>query len=312
MSGCINDVSNNGNDEYQKNIILVDLKGNANFTTINEAVENALEGDTIFVRNGTYCEVIRIDKQLRVLGEDNKNTKICFNQTQAGLLKSNLLITADDCVIEGFTIDCGELNERNKGIEVKSSNNLFENNIFIFGDKGIYLDEETKNNTIKENSFSNNSNGIYLSYSQYNNISNNNFSTSSYFAIEEYGSDFNYISFNNFSNNYNCVRLTGSDGNIVFGNNIKDNNGGILLCCGSVENIIYYNNFIQNENWLASVGNSLKNYWNNESIGNYWGDYSQRFQNATKNNGFWDTPYAISGELNKDFFPLIDPISFYN
>lgn len=88
-----------------KNYLTVDIKGNGDFTSLTEAVENANDGDMIFVKNGIYDdEIVRAwTKTLYIYGED-KNTTIIKNTTGdyknpplemvSGSLK-NLTIIAD-------------------------------------------------------------------------------------------------------------------------------------------------------------------------------------------------------------------------
>ena len=49
-------------------IITVAKSGNANYTTINEAIKNAQHGDTIRVHPGVYTESLVIDKLLEISG----------------------------------------------------------------------------------------------------------------------------------------------------------------------------------------------------------------------------------------------------
>jgi pectin methylesterase-like acyl-CoA thioesterase len=57
---------------------IVDDDGPADFHTIQEAINAANPGDTIYVHNGTYYERILIDKKnnLRLIGESRENTII--------------------------------------------------------------------------------------------------------------------------------------------------------------------------------------------------------------------------------------------
>jgi pectin methylesterase-like acyl-CoA thioesterase len=57
------------------NIIYVD-GGEADFTTIQDAIDTANEGDTIYVEKGIYCENIIINKSLILIGEDKEYTII--------------------------------------------------------------------------------------------------------------------------------------------------------------------------------------------------------------------------------------------
>lgn len=49
--------------------------GSNNYTTIQDAIDNASYGDTIFVYNGTYYENVVIHKSIKLMGE-NKSTMI--------------------------------------------------------------------------------------------------------------------------------------------------------------------------------------------------------------------------------------------
>ena len=49
--------------------------GGDNYTQIQHAIDNASDGDTVFVYNGTYYENVVVDKSIQLIGED-KNTTI--------------------------------------------------------------------------------------------------------------------------------------------------------------------------------------------------------------------------------------------
>ena len=48
-------------------VITVDDNGRGNYSTIQEAVNNAQKGDTIFVSHGLYKENIKVNKELTIL-----------------------------------------------------------------------------------------------------------------------------------------------------------------------------------------------------------------------------------------------------
>jgi parallel beta-helix repeat protein len=309
VCGCTDETSNNGEPSNNNPTnIFVDKDGGANYSSIQDAIDNAAEGDIISVKKGIYEELLEINKTISLIGEGMDSTIIVFNVTEGGVIGQTISVSADNCVISGFEISCGETSNNLQGLLIGSSNNTITGNRFIFSEDGIKHAQDSKYNVIKNNHFSNCSKGIYLHYSQFNNISNNQFRNSSYFSIYGYASDNNFISNNYFSNNSACVRITGSEYNIVYGNTFINNDGGVLLCCNSEDNKVYYNNFISNENWHASVGESLKNIWDDEGLGNYWDDYEDKYQNATQKDGIWQTPYKINSEANKDYYPLVDPI----
>src|SRR4030042_7035615 len=55
---------------------IVDDDGPADFSTIQEAINAADDGDTVFVRNGTYYEHIVINKTISLIGENPEDTII--------------------------------------------------------------------------------------------------------------------------------------------------------------------------------------------------------------------------------------------
>src|SRR3989304_8357406 len=54
------------------------------YQTISAAVGNASDGDTIFVKSGTYNEQpLLIDKSITLIGEETYSTQIIFHSTTA-------------------------------------------------------------------------------------------------------------------------------------------------------------------------------------------------------------------------------------
>jgi parallel beta-helix repeat protein len=75
-----------------------------NYTSIQEAINHASDGDTINVMNGTYYELITIDKSLVIQGENPGGTII--NGNYSGDV---VTIVADEVVFSGFTVTAGTL-----------------------------------------------------------------------------------------------------------------------------------------------------------------------------------------------------------
>lgn len=59
-----------------ENIITVDDDGNADYSRIQEAIDNANSGDTIYICKGNYVENLVIDKSIILEGEDKSSTII--------------------------------------------------------------------------------------------------------------------------------------------------------------------------------------------------------------------------------------------
>ena len=72
LSSIIPIISSN---EGSNNIIYVDDDGTADYTRIQDAIDNASDGDTIFVYSGIYYETLILDKSILLKGE-NKNSTI--------------------------------------------------------------------------------------------------------------------------------------------------------------------------------------------------------------------------------------------
>ena len=101
-------------------------------------------GNTIIVRNGTYNELIVINKSITVMGSNTKTTILsCKNRSARNIVK----IDAEFCSVKGFSINGpGDSSEVN-GILVNTSNNVISSNIISNTKNGIYLDEVSANIT---------------------------------------------------------------------------------------------------------------------------------------------------------------------
>ena len=155
----------------------VDDDGPADFQTIKEAVVAANEiGDTIYVRNGTYHENIRIfHKSLMLIGENKYGTII----DAVGPLAYAISVEyAQGVTITGFTIRNAET-----GIIVYGAcNNTIVGNVITNGSfadpynwgGGISIGSST-NNTVADNTISNTTVvGIFMGQYSYRNIIVNN------------------------------------------------------------------------------------------------------------------------------------------
>jgi len=67
--------------------------------------------------------------------------------------------------------------------------------------------------------------------------------------------------------------------------------------------MLHHNNFVNN---VVNAYDECSNIWDdNTSEGNYWSDYTGVDENG---DGIGDTPYNISGDSNKDRYPLMIPL----
>jgi len=76
------------------------------YPTIQEAINAASDGDTVFVRNGTYYENVVVNKTVALLGE-NKNTTVIVGVAHSPYWKSVISVWADDVKIANLTVTNG-------------------------------------------------------------------------------------------------------------------------------------------------------------------------------------------------------------
>ena len=283
------------------------------YLTIQEAINAASDGDTIFVRADTYCEHVVVNKSISLIGESRGNTIVDGSGT--GTI---INVTANSVNINGFTI-------QNSGHDPMSWR------------CGIFLDH-SNNNVIHENTLTHNDIPLFLQSSDSNNISQNFIIENFFMPIFLSNSKNNVIVANEISRNQHGMQLhtSGSNkiidnvmtdilghaidllyesNNIVVGNTIQDTHTAIYIHAS--DNIIYHNKFINNtyQAWIVDP-HLHPNVWDNgyPSGGNYWSDYiamandtySGPFQNEKGSDGIGDAPYIIDVN-NQDNYPLMSP-----
>jgi parallel beta-helix repeat protein len=196
------------------------------YSTIQEAINHALEGDTVFVRNGTYYENVVVNKTLSLIGENKDETFVDGKGTG-----TVFTITQDDINITGFTIQNSKLDG---GIDTGS---------------GIYLAHAHYCN-VKNNSIANNSYGIANYWSSNNNtICGNNIIENDQYGIDITEGDCNTICYNRLSFNRYAVILALSSYNTLRDNIIsKNERTGIWFTVSSDHNILI-NNSVFNNGW---------------------------------------------------------------
>ena len=307
-------------------------------STIQEAINSAEEGDTIFVPAGTYHEHIIINKTVSLVGE-NRNTTIIDGDGKGTVI----FVKAKNVCITGFTIQRSGNEISESGIHLKNSQNIFIcNNTIKNCGIGIYL-ESSDNNLIQKNNLSDNKIGIELWYYQQNNtikenvvirnnmgiglltfsshsIASKNIVMNNNIGFQVENSHDNLIINNLIENNsLYGIRLTNqwTQNNTISYNTIAENEFGIHSWMAQ-NNTIYNNNFIENT-VQASIADMRPNTWSKTYPlgGNFWSDHPPKdkylgvYQNETGSDGICDNPYIICSS-NRDHYPLLGPISAFN
>ena len=279
-NGNFIDGSNNGN------ILYVGGNGPNNYTHIQDAIDNASNGDTIFVYDDSspYYENVVIGKSISLAGED-KNTTIIDGKRNGSVIYVN----ASNAEISGFSITNGSTEWLEGGIKLYHSvhvnihgNILYNNCIGIFlylsncnfitdnilrnnTEEGIRLIDSMNNDVDKNTVIGNGWVGITISRSSNNRVANNTITRNVDGIWIWYGSDNNEIRGNIINFNIFGMDLSLCGKNKIKGNTFKGNALGITLWWSQL-NIINKNNFFFN-GIDAFFCNSFLNIW----LRNFWG-----------------------------------------
>ena len=288
----------------------MNASGGGDYTYIQWAIDNASEGDTVFVESGVYYENIRINKTINLIGNSRKNTTI-YGERNYRIVA----ISADWVNISGFRLTNGStgiylFNSSHCQVE---NNNCSNNQVYGIRVEGNF--GHSNNNSIKNNTCNANGRGMSfianIGLCNDNIIINNTCNSNIYDGIELYIMwglcDRNFI-FNNICsyNGNSGIEAQESDGNNISYNICIDNSGyAICLNGGTNNNIIHLNTIINNNGSDLALDHGKENLWNTSKEGNYWSNWTTPDNNR---DGIVDKPYIISGTANAmDYFPFITP-----
>jgi nitrous oxidase accessory protein NosD len=220
------------------------------FSTIQEAVEYAAEGDTVFVKNGVYTvddnTRLVIDKTLSLIGEDPENTVILGAFSLYPEDDVAIRVAAPNVTLSGFTItNCPvAIAIANYYAEPYPSGCRIINNNIVNNSEGI---RPQRNDVfISGNNITGNQAGI-TGYNAENVVITGNNITDNYHHGVDIGQSRNVtICGNNISNNAGGINLIYYGPYNVYGNNITKNVWGIRFAEGCQNATVYGNNITQN------------------------------------------------------------------
>ncbi|UCE38138.1 MAG: right-handed parallel beta-helix repeat-containing protein [Thermoplasmata archaeon] len=247
-----------------------------NYTSIQEAIDNADEGDTVFVYSGIYYEYLIVNKTMNLTGENRESTII--NGSGIGDV---VYVDVDWVNITGFTITGSRQTSGDAGIDLYAVHNcsIYNNNI-SGNEDGISFRYSSENRIFNNNISHNRAIGISLSYSNGNNITQNNGS------YNWHGINLFFSCENNILGNYmslsvgDGISIQDSSNNKITENIVTLNEDRGIYLWFSSNNSIHSNNVTMNLNGIRLWQSDDNNITDNYIIQNNWSgiyfSYSQR------------------------------------
>jgi nitrous oxidase accessory protein len=274
------------------------------FPSIQEAINAADAGDTIFVKRGTYVENPVVNQSVSLVGEDRDATVI---DVTAGLkVQSNFVNISGLTIYDGY-----------HGITVSANSCRISGNKIMDSRVGIAL-LSAYDNIITENTLQNigRSAAIQLSYSN-NNLIQYNYINSCTEGIQLREGRSNNTVIDNLISNCQDVAICllgsgvgkkwyGPDGNTIMRNNISSSRVGTAVY-GANNNVVSNNNYVNNTVQFLAGEDYYLTWGGTRSVNNidknFWSDYEGIDSNGDR---IGDSPYVID-DYNQDKHPLTNP-----
>ncbi len=255
-----------GCDSAEAKTLTVDDDGGADYTNIQDAIDNATKGDTVRVYDGLYEEDVVVDKTIDLIGNGTETTTI-----DGSGWGDVVQIAANWVNTSGFSVT-GSGAYPDAGIKIVSNFNTVVNNSCSGNAVGIGLDHDSAGNTLARNICSSNAgNGIVLDNADGNTITDNACISNGYDGIYLVTSGDNTITGNICNDGIYGIGLdNGSNGNTLSSNTCSNNIGnGIALEDRCSDNALTLNTCPNNEYagiFLdSSDGNTISNNVCNEN-----------------------------------------------
>jgi len=238
------------------NTFYVGGAGPNNYSSIQDAINDSMDGDTVFVYDDSspYYENITIDKSINLIGENRDSTEI--NGSKLDDLIDTINISADNVYVNGFNIN------HNLGYYYQAAINIFSDYAIVTNCKihsnnwiGISL-IDSSNSQIFDCELFNNLMAIHMVDSNENEIS----------TCYCYGNGEDIILFENSNynkiinctctgNSYSGIHVQRSTGNQIINCTCSNGNGGIGL--SYAPNSIIHGNTLNNNYENFGIGSSI-------------------------------------------------------
>lgn len=256
------------------------------YTNIYEAINDAADGDTIIVTDGTYTENLIVDKEVIIRSENGAESTIIV----PGLpFMSIVEITANNVTIDGFNTS-GAISSNGIYVNGKSNCTIL-NNIVTGNNYGIFI-AGSENTTINNNNVNNNLDyGILIGLTSDTLISDNLVTDNGGHGIG-IGPAFNITVSDNTinTNGIHGISISGSANNTLSGNTVNENTLNGIHLDASNYNILTNN--IVNNNVLTGIHLESSNYGTLESNTANNNDYGITLAAST------DTTFTANTAIN--------------
>jgi parallel beta-helix repeat protein len=222
------------------------------FLKIQDAIDNATEGDTVFVYSGTYFENLIVNKTISLVGE---NRTITF--VDGGGFDAAVTVTANNVSISGFTMANGSASENGAGILLyKVQHADVSDNAIVSSYAGVNF-VNSSFNIAQNNQFSKCNLSLCLNFSDSNSLLNNIVTDSATTGIDVNRSSNSTIMGNSISNSNVCgIYLKYSSLNKISANTLSFCESGMILE-NSGQNILRDNIMQLNKFNFRVTGTSL-------------------------------------------------------
>ncbi|MEA2054515.1 MAG: right-handed parallel beta-helix repeat-containing protein [Candidatus Thermoplasmatota archaeon] len=235
----------------QGKTIYVGGAGQGNYTSIQDAVNNASDGDEIYIFPGFYHEHVVINKSVSLIGKSENSTVV-----DADFTGNAIEILSSSVKISNLTVRNGGGEKENALIKVSSDGNEIKNCTLHTCRNGILL--KGNGNCISGCTIHENGNGVEIQ-SDENDVGNCILYKNG-MGIEFYNAYKNVISKCIFHTNGIGVYMENSSGNVINGCDIYKNSGneGGIFFINSDANIIT-NSSVNHNVWSVRLVNCNEN-----------------------------------------------------
>ena len=263
---------------FDGNTLYVGGSGQNNYTLIQAAIDDAVDGDTVFVYDDSspYDEKIVIGKSINLIGENRNSTIIeCEPSGTIIQLYNNYI------VISGFTLANGYRGIYMLGCEdINISDNIITSNF-----DGIFFHDSIDITITNNYIISNENDGIEIAIDTKNTFISRNIISNNERGIKAYSVGPELFSFH-FQTNIHIIR-----------NQIHNNTEGVIL--GTINNLVSENNFQDNIRNARFKG-CIKNSWEH----NYWGVTEDKSYHIFGRIGIF---FKFIPWINVDWHPAQEP-----